>query len=81
MSLSNDLRREMDDAGDLMTGEDVLTHLVTNVGWDIAKTFATFHNELVSGSGAPTGYPFTQGVATGSPLYEIEKLVAWLKSV
>lgn len=79
MGLRNDIRREIDEAEKLMTGEDAIEFLLARVGWDVSRKFSTLHNGLMMGSCEDCTLPYTTGPVTGSPLYEREKLLIWAR--
>lgn len=76
MGTANAIRRELDDAGELLTGEDAIEFLVESIGWNKAKLFSIQHNALVNGlmHDAPD---YKRGEATGNPLYRQEDLLSW----
>lgn len=79
MGAANTIRRELDDAGDLLTGEDAAEYLMTTMAWDTAKRFSELHNALLNGK--DQGAPKHQvGQVTKNPLYRREDLLAWAQS-
>ena len=77
MGTANAIKRELDDVGELLTGEDAVEFLMESVGWDKAKQFSLRHNALVAGHILSNDIKYQIGKVSGNPLYSREDLVAW----
>lgn len=80
MGLANTLRHEIDDAGELLTGEDAIEWLLESAGWEKAQCFSRLHNALVTGAPMKESVPHKRGAVTGNPLYRKEDLQAWCQA-